>query len=106
MSRLPKNKVNAIYFFEAEAFTIDFDSCNDRAEVVLTEQDNQSVILLTEMHNRCPNKVTPEEARQFFEKEFIERLRDTSVTMSPRVSYIQATRLESSPSPSQQRTKR
>ena len=99
MSRLPKNGVQDSDFFDAEGFTIGFDSCNDDAKVIITEQDNQSVILLTEMHNRCPKKVQPEEPRQFFEKELIERLRDTSVTMSPKVRYIWASRRESLPSP-------
>ena len=99
MRRLLKNGVQDSDFFEAEGFTIGFESCNADAKVIITEQDNQSVILLTEMHYRCPGKVKPEEPRQFFEKEFIERLRDTSVAVSPIVKYIWTSRRESLPSP-------
>ena len=103
MTRLPKNGVQDSDFFDAEDFTIDFDSCNDDAKVIITEQNNQTVILLTEMHNRCPRKVQPEEPRQFFEKEFIDRLRDTSVTMSAKVTSIWGWRREPSPKPSERK---
>jgi len=49
---------------------------------------NQSVIVLNEVHNRCPTKVDTDDLRLYFEKEFIDRLHEPSVSRSAKVKYI------------------
>lgn len=87
IARLPKNDVSGS-FGEGDAFEITFDSCNGRANITLEERVNESVIALKEMEWRCPVKPTPEEMRQYFEKEFIDKLREDPVSKSAAVLYI------------------
>ena len=101
MSRMPKYEVHDS-FWEGDLYEISFDDCNDRSTVTLQERDNQAVITLTEMHFRCPSKPTQDEMRQFFEKEFINKLREESVSKSAKVVSIWSSSIPSSsntPSP-------
>lgn len=97
ISRLPENAVNDS-FADAETISIDFDDCTDRATAIVQDMGNQSVIVLTEMHNGCPRKVAQDELRQYFETEFINKLREPSVSKSTEVQYIWGWPPESSPS--------
>lgn len=87
ISRLPKNDVHNS-FWEGDAFEITFDSCHGRANISLEERGTQSVITLKEMDYRCPTKPFPNEMRLYFEKEFIDRLREDPVSKSAAVLYI------------------
>ena len=90
ISRLPKNEVRDS-FSKAETLSIYFDDCTNNAQaIVFEEMKNQSVIVLTEMHNRCPSKVRQEALRQFFEKEFIDKLREEPVGKSAKVDNVWA----------------
>ena len=59
-----------------------FHQMNDR------NLGNRSAIVLTEMHNRCPSKIEKEALRQYFEKEFIHKLRDEPVGKSTVVDSV------------------
>lgn len=87
MSRLPQHDVHDS-FWEGEAFEITFDDCNGRAIVTLQERDNQSVITVTEIDWRCPFKPRQEKMREYFEKEFINKLREEPVSQSPEIYFI------------------
>lgn len=86
MSRLPKNDV--FWKENADAFEISFDSCNGTAKISLEERENQSVITLKEMVYRCPTPPSPDEMRQYFEKEFIDKLHADPVNQSAQILYI------------------
>jgi hypothetical protein len=87
MSRLPKDEVYKS-FWEGDTFDISFDSCYGRASISVEEREKQSVITLDQLEYRCPTKPTPDDMRQHFEKEFIDKLREEPVTRSPMVLYI------------------
>ena len=87
MSLMPKNAV-LDSFWEGNAFEITFDSCYGRALVNLEERENQSVITLNMMDYRCPSKKSPDDMRQYFEKQFIDKLREEPVNKSTQVLYI------------------
>ena len=87
ITRLPKNEVEDS-FANAEKLSIDFDDCTDNATAIVQHMGNQSVIVLTEMHYRCPSRVEANELRQFFEKEFIDKLRDEPVGKSTVVDSV------------------
>ena len=57
--------------------------------VTIAENEDQTFIVLKRMHNRCPTKRTEDELREFFEKEFIQRLREGSGA-STQVTSIRA----------------
>jgi hypothetical protein len=84
ISRLPKNNV-LDRFWDADKFEVRFDSCNGGATIGLEERERQSVITLTEMEHRCPGKPEKDAMRQYFEKEFIDKLREEPVTKSAHV---------------------
>jgi hypothetical protein len=46
------------------------------------------VITLKEINYRCPTKPSDEEMRQYFEKEFIEKLREEPVSKSAQVLSV------------------
>ena len=99
ISRLPRNDVHDS-FWEGDAFEITFDSCYGRANISLEEREYQSVITLTEMNYGCPSKVSPDEMRHHFEKEFIDKIHEDPVMKSAQVSYIWSTsRATNTPSP-------
>jgi hypothetical protein len=87
VSRLSTNEVMDS-FGDADTFEIVFDSCNGEATVTLEERENQSVITLKEMDYRCPGEVRQEEMRQYFEQEFINRLREGPAGNSRQVLYV------------------
>jgi len=87
ISRLPGEEVMD-RFWNADRLKIVFDACTREATVTLQEKENQTTITLIELNNRCPSKVEPEKMRQYFEKEFINKLREESVSKSARVLYI------------------
>lgn len=87
MKRLPKNEmINANW--RDNAFRIYFDSCHRRAEISVEEREYSSVITLNEMEWRCPSKPTADEMREYFEKEFIDKLREEPVNKSDQVEDI------------------
>ncbi len=87
ISRLPTNEVMEP-FWNADTFEIRFDSCFGRATVTLQEREYQSVITLREIDYRCPGEARQEEMRQYFEQEFINKLRDEPVSKSAKVLSI------------------
>ena len=90
IGRLPTNDVHDS-FWEGDAFRITFDSCHDNAKISLEEKDGQTVITLNEMEYRCPTKPTPDEMRQHFEREFIDKIREEQVNKSAQVLYVWST---------------
>ena len=102
MSRLPKDDVSASFWKGGEAFEVRFDDCNSSASIILEDRDNHSVITLKEMEYRCPGKPDPDEMRLYFEKEFIDKLREEPVVKSVQVTDIWSTSLpaaSNTPSP-------
>ena len=99
MSRLPKHEVSD-FPLKGNVFVVAFDSCNGNANVSLEERENGSVITLNEMEDRCPSKASPEDMRQYFEKEFIDKLREDFVGRSAQISYIRPSSLPASATPS------
>ena len=89
MSRFPTSPVSDS-FWDGNEFSIMFDDCTDEAMVTIEGIEDQTVIVLKQMHNRCPTKRTEDELREFFEKEFIERLREGSGAPAIQVSRIWA----------------
>lgn len=87
MSRLPKHEVHE-RFGEGNQFEITFDSCTGRARISLAERENHTVITLNEIEYRCPVKPLSNEMRLYFEKEFIDKLREEPVSQSAQVQYI------------------
>ncbi|HET6978998.1 MAG TPA: hypothetical protein VFI24_21880 [Pyrinomonadaceae bacterium] len=87
MSRLPTDEVSK-HFWNGNAFNIGFDSCNGRATVTVQEQGNQTVITLQKMDFRCPSAPRPDAMRQYFEKEFIDKLREGPAGKSRQILYI------------------
>lgn len=73
---------------EADTFDIHFDSCTGEATVTIHEKDNQSVVTLKEMDYRCPGNPDGQEMLQYFEQEFIDKLREEPVKKSSQVLYI------------------
>ena len=101
MSRMPEYDVHES-FWESDSFKVSFDDCNGRANFTLQERDKQSVITLTEMEYGCPTRPEDDEMRQYFEKEFINKLRDGPVGRSLEVISIWSSPIPSSsntPSP-------
>jgi len=75
-------------FENAETIQVRFDDCGDIAMANVQEKGNESVIVLTEMYNRCPGKVEADVLRQLFEKEFINKLREEPVGKSTVIQTI------------------
>ncbi|HEX6043023.1 MAG TPA: hypothetical protein VFZ22_00940 [Pyrinomonadaceae bacterium] len=88
ISRFPTAPVDDS-FWDGNEFRITFDHCTDEAMVTIAENEDQTFIVLKRMHNRCPTKRTEDELREFFEKEFIQRLREGSGA-STQVTSIRA----------------
>jgi hypothetical protein len=61
----------------------------------VTEKDKQGVIILKEIDYRCPSEANKQEMLEYFEKEFVSRLKEESVRKSSQVLYIWS----SSPAP-------
>lgn len=97
ISHLPKNDVMDS-FWNADALEIRFDSCARMATVTLQERENQTVITLKEIDYQCPSKPRQDEIRQYFEKEFIDKLREEPVSKSAQVLYVWPMSPPSSPS--------
>ncbi len=75
-------------FWDSDTFEITFDSCIGRATVNIQEKGKQSVITLKEIDYRCPSPEEKEKMREYFEKEFINKLREEPVTKSAQVDYV------------------
>ena len=90
ITRLPKNEMDGPDL-KGEAFLITFDSCYRRATITLEDRDYPSVITLNEMVFGCPTKPGPDEMREYFEKEFIDKLREEPVMKSEQILSIWAT---------------
>jgi len=87
MRHLPLHDVH-LSFGESDTFEISFDSCTGEATVTIREKDNQSIIALKEINYRCPSGGDKQEMLKYFEKEFINKLREEPVTKSSQVQYI------------------
>lgn len=87
ISRLPKDGVSDFFWKEEGMFTVRFAPCS-RATVTLEERENPSVITLNEIDYGCPGKREQEEMSQYFEKEFIDRLREEPVRKSDQILDI------------------
>ena len=89
MSRLPADDVLPSFWEEgSDTFDVQFDSCNGRATVTVREEGGESVVALKKMDYRCPGGGVKEEMRQYFEKEFIDQLRQEPAGKSAQVQYI------------------
>lgn len=86
MSRLPANESSS--FGEADTFDIRFDSCTGAATITVREKENQSIVTLKEIDFRCPGKAKKQEMLEYFENEFINKLREEPVRKSSQVLYI------------------
>ena len=75
-------------FWDSDTFEISFDSCIGRATVNIHEKDKQSAITLKEIDYRCPSPEDKEKMREYFEKQFINKLREEPVTRSAQVEYV------------------
>lgn len=87
MSHLPVNDVNRS-FWESDTFEVHFDSCTGEATVTVREKEKQSIISLKEIDYRCPSGGDKREMLEYFEKEFINKLREEPVRKSSQVLYI------------------
>lgn len=87
MSQLPANEVLAS-FEESDRFDIRFDSCTGAATITVTEKEKQAVVMLKEIDYRCPSKANRQEMLEYFENEFISKLREEPVRKSSQVLYI------------------
>lgn len=87
MSRVPANDVMPS-FWEADAFTVLFRGCTGRATVSVGEKENQSLLSLRELEYGCPSEADKRAMLEYFEKEFINKLRDEPATKSSEVMYI------------------
>lgn len=90
MSRLSSHDVKDS-IEESDTFNISFDSCTHEATFTLYEKDGQSVITLREIDYRCPGGSDMQEMLKYFEKEFIDKLREEPITKSFHVQYIWST---------------
>ena len=102
MSRLPKNEVNNSFWKGGDAFEVGFDDCISGANITLADRENHSVITLKQMEFRCPSKPNPDEMRLYFEKEFIDKLRQEPIVKSGEVTYVWSSSLatpSNTPSP-------
>jgi hypothetical protein len=75
MRHLPLHDVH-LSFGESDTFEISFDSCTGEATITIREKDNQSIIALKEINYRCPSGGDKQEMLKYFEKEFINKLRE------------------------------
>lgn len=87
MRQLPANEVLPS-FEESDRFDIRFDSCTGAATITVTEKEKQAVVTLKEIDYRCPSKANRQEMLEYFEKEFIGKLREEPVRKSSQVLYI------------------
>ena len=90
MGRLATNEVSQSFWL-GDVFRVSFDSCNAWAIIGVEERVSRSVITLIQIENRCPRKVEPTEMREYFEKEFIDKLREEPVRKSAQISDIWST---------------
>jgi hypothetical protein len=75
-------------FWESDSFEISFDSCVGRALITIRGDNNQSFIKLSQIDYRCPSGGNKQEMLEYFEKEFINKLREEPVTKPSQVNYI------------------
>ncbi|HEX5709114.1 MAG TPA: hypothetical protein VFX96_17565 [Pyrinomonadaceae bacterium] len=87
MSRLPANDVLSD-FSESDTFDVSFDSCTGSATVTVSERGSESVITLKEIEHRCPSEPDRRQMLEYFERQFIDRLREEPVRKSSQVTYI------------------
>lgn len=89
MSYLPKNEVFK-WFKDSNKFEVSFDDCISKATIIVSETSGQSTVTLKEIDYRCPSGGDKEEMREFFEKEFINKIKENSSNKSPKINYIWA----------------
>lgn len=87
MSRLSTHDVWNT-FWEADDFDVTFDSYFAAANISVSESEKHTVITLKEINFRCPHPPGKDAGREYFEKEFINKLNVSTVTKSAQVKYI------------------
>ena len=102
LERMKSLSTNEVWdtFWQADDFEITFDDCVGQATVGLSEIDTQSVITLREINYRCPSPPAKQQMQQYFENEFINKLKVTPVMKSPQVQYIWGIPKKPNPEPS------
>ena len=88
ISKLPKDGVTEFFWKEKGVFTVRFAPCRSSATVTLEEREKPSVITLNEIDYSCATTSEKDETRQYFEKEFIDRLREEPVRKSDQILDI------------------
>jgi hypothetical protein len=91
MSNLINDDVTE-WFSESNLFEIVFDDCIGRATITVSENLGVGVIRLNEIDFRCPSPPSADEMRDFFEKEFIDKLKEDTPKNAGKIKYILATR--------------
>ena len=87
--RLPKHDVTGMFWRgNVDELEIAFDSCTGTAKINLEKRENYMVITLKEMNYRCSNEADAEKMRQYFEKEFIDKLLEEPVRQSTQILSI------------------
>jgi hypothetical protein len=79
MSHLPTQKVWHT-FWDADDFQVGFKDCISAARISISEIDQHAVITLKEITFRCPRRPGKEIMQAFFEKEFVDKLREPVAT--------------------------
>jgi hypothetical protein len=89
MSALPANEPFSP-FADADwgEFEVVFNSCTGRATIAVREEAGWTVVRLNEIDYRCPSEPKREEMRGYFEREFIDRLREDPVRRSSQAQYL------------------
>ena len=90
LERMQKLSTDNVHdsFWTADEFEINFDSCTRLASILVGEKENQTVVTLKETNYRCSRPPEKQVLREYFEKEFIDKLKAATVTKSPQVRYI------------------
>ena len=88
-------------FWQANDFEVTFDSCISNATIFVKVSDDQTVVTLKEINYRCPQPPGKQVMQEYFEKEFINKLKEPTVMKSPKVEYIWGVLKEKSPEPTQ-----
>lgn len=74
--------------FDGDTFEVSFDSCVSTALIKVREQNGLAVIKLNKINFRCPGGGDSQEMLQYFEKEFIEKLKGGQADSETQILYI------------------
>ena len=73
---------------DSDKFKVSFDNCISSASIEVGEENGLGIIKLNKIHFRCPTGNDKEELRIYFEKEFIETLKDSQTNKPDQINYI------------------